>query len=145
LLVVEPKIITGKTDTAELTAFKQFLFQMQVHSIILVIRSILMSIIIKDNATKYISIESKQHHYQNPNIDYSGNPNLQPTIFDNYEVKLSFYYAFVSYNISSAKNQVINRVTLTNDLVLIVTRIFRRLKFIILVLVCQYPICLPKD
>jgi hypothetical protein len=32
-------------------------------------------------------------------------------------VKLSFYYAFVSYNISSAKNQVINRVTLTNDLV----------------------------
>jgi hypothetical protein len=46
-----------------------------------------MSIIIKDNA-KYISIESKQHHYQNPNIDYSGNPNLQPTIFDNYEVKV---------------------------------------------------------
>jgi outer membrane cobalamin receptor len=56
-------------------------------------------------------------NYQNPNIDYSGNPNLQPTIFDNYEVKLSAYdYAFISYNISSAKNQVINRVTL-NDLV----------------------------
>jgi hypothetical protein len=38
----------------------------------------------KDNATKYISIESNTN-YQNPNIDYSGNPNLQPTIFDNYE------------------------------------------------------------
>jgi hypothetical protein len=51
-----------------------------VHSIILVIRSTLISIIIKDNATKYISIESQQYNYQNPNIDYSGNPNLQPTI-----------------------------------------------------------------
>jgi hypothetical protein len=48
---------TGKTDTAELTAFKQFLFQMQARSIILLIQSILMSIIIKDNAAKYISIE----------------------------------------------------------------------------------------
>jgi hypothetical protein len=74
--------ITGKTDKAELTAFKQFrFFQMLVHSIILVIRSTLISIIIKDNATKYISIESQQYQYQNPNIDYSGNPNLQPTIF----------------------------------------------------------------
>jgi hypothetical protein len=39
--------ITGKTDKAELTAFKQFRFQMLVHSIILVIRSTLISIIIK--------------------------------------------------------------------------------------------------
>jgi hypothetical protein len=92
---------------------------MLVHSIILVIRSTLISIIIKDNATKYISIESQQYHYQNPNIDYSGNPNLQPTIFDNYEMKLSaFDYAFISYNISSATNQVINRVTLTDNLVI---------------------------
>jgi hypothetical protein len=84
---------------------------MLVHSIILVIRSTLISIIIKDNATKYISIESNNTNYQNPNIDYSGNPNLQPTIFDNYEMKLSaFDYAFIS-NISSATNQVI-RVTL---------------------------------
>jgi hypothetical protein len=45
-----------------------------------------------------------------------GNPNLQPTIFDNYEVKLSAYDYAISYNISSAKNQVINRVTLNNDL-----------------------------
>jgi hypothetical protein len=47
----------------------------------LLIRSILISIIIKDNATKYISIESKQHQLSKSNIDYSGNPNLQPTIF----------------------------------------------------------------
>jgi hypothetical protein len=65
----------------------------------------------KDNATKYISIESQQYHYQNPNIDYSGNPNLQPTIFDNYEMKLLLIMLLV-YNISSATNQVINRVTL---------------------------------
>jgi hypothetical protein len=58
--------ITGKTDKAELTAFKQFRFQMLVHSIILVIRSTLISIIIKDNATKYISIESQQYQLSKP-------------------------------------------------------------------------------
>jgi hypothetical protein len=43
---------------------------------------------------------------------------LQPTIFDNYEAKLSaFDYAFIGYNVSSAQNQVINRVLLTDDVV----------------------------
>jgi hypothetical protein len=71
VLLAEDYNITGKTDKAELTAFKQFrFFQMLVHSIILVIRSTLISIIIKDNATKYISIESNNTNYQNPNIDY---------------------------------------------------------------------------
>jgi hypothetical protein len=41
---------------------------MQVHSITLIIRSILIWIIIKDNATKYISIESNNTNYQNPNM-----------------------------------------------------------------------------
>lgn len=42
-----------------------------------------------------------------PNTQITGNPNLQPTIFDNYEVKLSaFDYAFIGYSVSSATNQV---------------------------------------
>ncbi|MBK1895024.1 outer membrane beta-barrel family protein [Chryseobacterium paridis] len=45
--------------------------------------------------------------FQGPNTQVTGNPNLQPTIFDNYEVKLSaFDYAFIGYSVSSAKNQV---------------------------------------
>jgi hypothetical protein len=113
--------ITGKTDTAELTAFKQFRFFPNASAQYNFTNSINFNV----NYNKKITLPStsalnpNNTNYQNPNIDYSGNPNLQPTIFDNYEVKLSaFDYAFVSYNISSAKNQVINRVTLTNDLVI---------------------------
>lgn len=113
--------ITGKTDVAELTAFKQFRFFPNASAQYNFNNSIYFNV----NYNKKITLPStsalnpNNTNYQNPNIDYSGNPNLQPTIFDNYEVKLSAYdYAFVSYNISSAKNQVINRVTLTNDVVI---------------------------
>ena len=45
-------------------------------------------------------------NYQGGNISFGGNVNLQPTIFDNYEIKLSaFDYAFIGYNLSVAKNQ----------------------------------------
>ena len=45
-------------------------------------------------------------NYQGGNISFGGNVNLQPTIFDNYEIKLSaFDYAFMGYNLSVAKNQ----------------------------------------
>ncbi|SEA90006.1 Outer membrane receptor for ferrienterochelin and colicins [Flavobacterium gillisiae] len=112
--------ITGTTATAELTTFKQFRFFPNASAQYNFNNSIYFNM----NYNKKITLPStsalnpNNTNYQNPNIDYSGNPNLQPTIFDNYEVKLSAYdYAFVSYNISSAKNQVINRVTLNNDLV----------------------------
>ncbi|MEZ7503801.1 TonB-dependent receptor domain-containing protein [Flavobacterium sp. Arc2] len=113
--------ITGKTETAELTAFKQFRFFPNASAQYNFNNSIYFNV----NYNKKITLPStsalnpNNTNYQNPNIDYSGNPNLQPTIFDNYEVKLSAYdYAFISYNISSAKNQVINRVSLENDLVI---------------------------
>jgi hypothetical protein len=88
--VAEDYNITGKTDKAELTAFKQFRFFPNASAQYNFSNSINFNLNYnkKDNATKYISIESQQYHYQNPNIDYSGNPNLQPTIFDNYEMKL---------------------------------------------------------
>ncbi|CAA7195391.1 outer membrane beta-barrel family protein [Chryseobacterium potabilaquae] len=45
--------------------------------------------------------------FSGPNTQINGNPNLQPTIFDNYEIKVSaFDYAFIGYSVSSAKNQV---------------------------------------
>ncbi|WP_353148285.1 TonB-dependent receptor [Chryseobacterium sp.] len=45
--------------------------------------------------------------FAGPNTQINGNPNLQPTIFDNYELKVSaFDYAFIGYSVSSANNQV---------------------------------------
>ncbi|SDJ73594.1 outer membrane beta-barrel family protein [Chryseobacterium jejuense] len=42
-----------------------------------------------------------------PNTQITGNANLQPTIFDNYELKISaFDYSFIGYSVSSASNQV---------------------------------------
>ena len=113
--------ITGKTDVAALTAFQQFRFFPNASAQY----NFNKMIYFNANYNKKITLPStsalnpNNTNYQNPNIDYSGNPNLQPTIFDNYEVKLSaFDYAFISYNISSAKNQVINKVSLENDVVI---------------------------
>jgi hypothetical protein len=113
--------ITGKTDRTNLTSFDQLRFFPNASAQYNFSNSINFNM----NYNKKITLPStsalnpNNTNYQNPNIDYSGNPNLQPTIFDNYEVKLSaFDYAFISYTISSAKNQVINRVSLTNDLVI---------------------------
>lgn len=45
---------------------------------------------------------------QSPNVDIMGNPNVQPTIYDNFEAKISaFNYAFLSYNVSHVKDQVV--------------------------------------
>ena len=56
--------------------------------------------------------------YQNQNINTVGNPNLQPTIFNNFEVKISaFDYAYIGYNLSSAKNQVVQQVNLNGNVV----------------------------
>lgn len=113
--------ITGKTNTADLIPFKQFRFFPNASAQYNFSNSVNFNV----NYNKKISLPStsalnpNNTNYQNPNIDYSGNPNLQPTIFDNYEAKLSaFDYAFIGYNVSSAQNQVINRVLLTDDVVM---------------------------
>ena len=112
--------ITGKTNTADLIPFKQFRFFPNASAQYNFSNSVYFNV----NYNKKISLPStsalnpNNTNYQNPNIEYSGNPNLQPTIFDNYEAKLSaFDYAFIGYNVSSAQNQVINRVLLTDDVV----------------------------
>lgn len=61
------------------------------------------------------SLNPNNINYQNPNLTNVGNPQLDPTLFNNYEVKLSaFDYAFLSYSVSKATNQVATRVTLSN-------------------------------
>jgi hypothetical protein len=112
--------ITGKTNTTDLIPFKQFRFFPNAS----LQYNFAPQIFFNANYNKKISLPSTSSlnpnntNYQNQNVSYSGNPQLQPTIFDNYEVKISaFDYAFVGYNVSIAKNQVANRVILNNNLV----------------------------
>ncbi|WP_154656823.1 TonB-dependent receptor domain-containing protein [Epilithonimonas tenax] len=52
------------------------------------------------------SLNPNNTNYQNGSIQFGGNPNLQPTVFNNFEAKISaFDYAFVGYNVSVASNQ----------------------------------------
>jgi len=64
------------------------------------------------------NLNPNNNRYGNDNIEFSGNPNLQPTIFDNFEIKLSaLNYAFVGYNFTNAKNQVVQKVSRTGDVI----------------------------
>ncbi len=79
---------------------------------------------IKANYSKKINIPNTNFlnpnnvNYQNSNLTYFGNPLLQPTIFDNYEIKISaFDYAYLSYNFSSISNQVASRMEINNNFI----------------------------
>ena len=53
-------------------------------------------------------LNPNNNNYQNGSISFGGNANLRPTIFNNFEVKLSMFdYAFIGYNLSVAENQSI--------------------------------------
>ena len=57
--------------------------------------------------------------FEGPNSQSAGNPNLQPTIYDNFEAKLSAVdYVFVGYNVSVAKNQVVQKISRVGDVVI---------------------------
>lgn len=61
----------------------------------------------KINLPSISALNPNNSTFQGPNTQVTGNPFLQPTIFDNYEVKISaFDYAFIGYSVSNAKNQV---------------------------------------
>jgi hypothetical protein len=52
------------------------------------------------------SLNPNNTNYQNGNISFGGNPNLQPTIYNNFEAKISMFdYAFLSYSLSIANDQ----------------------------------------
>jgi Outer membrane protein beta-barrel family len=112
--------ITGNTDTTDLIPFKQF----RLFPNASVQYNFGSQIFFNVNYNKKISLPSTSSlnpnntNYQNQNVVFSGNPQLQPTIYDNFEVKLSaFDYAFISYNMSSIHNQVVNRVLLNGTTV----------------------------
>lgn len=70
------------------------------------------------NYNKKISLPSVSLLNPNNNIlstetvTSTGNPNLQPTIYDNAEIKISaFDYAYIGYNTSWVKNQIVQRVS----------------------------------
>lgn len=51
-------------------------------------------------------------------VTSSGNPNLQPTIFDNAEIKISaFDYAYIGYNTSWVKDQIVQKVSRENNVI----------------------------
>lgn len=57
--------------------------------------------------------------YVGPNSQSGGNPNLQPTIYDNFEAKLSAVdYVFIGYNVNIAKNQVVQKVERKGDVII---------------------------
>ena len=56
--------------------------------------------------------------FTGPNSSNIGNPYLQPTIYDNFEIKLSaFDYAFIGYNVSSIASQVAQLLSRQGDVV----------------------------
>jgi len=113
---LESYSIEGKTDTGNITPFKQTRFFPNAAIQYNLIPQVYASI----NYNKKISLPNtsalnpNNTSYQNPNVAFFGNPNLNPTIFDNYEAKISaFDYFFVGYSRSDAHNQVINRIITT--------------------------------
>ena len=112
--------ITGKTNTIDLRPFKQFRFFPNASAQYNFNKSIFFNVNYNNKITlpSTSALNPNNTNYQNQNINNYGNPNLQPTIFDNYEVKLSaFDYAFIGYSLSSAKNQVIQRLNLNSNIV----------------------------
>lgn len=106
--------IKGKTNTTELTPFQQYRFFPNAS----VQYSFIPQVSFSMNYSKKITLPStsalnpNNTTYQNQNVVIKGNPQLQPTIFDNYEVKMSaFDYIFVGYNVSVGNNQVVQRLT----------------------------------
>lgn len=114
----EDYLIKGNTNTTPLIPFNQFKFFPNVS----LQYNFMPQIFLNMNYNKKIALPStsalnpNNTTYQNQNVSYAGNPNLQPTIYDNYEVKISaFDYAYIGYNVSIANNQVVNRITENNN------------------------------
>ena len=113
--------ISGSTTTGSLTPFKQF----KLFPNTSVQYNLTKQINLNTNYSKKISLPTtsalnpNNTTYQNPNNINVGNPNLQPTIFDNFEIKFSaFNYANIGYNQSNVSNFVATRITTNNNVVL---------------------------
>ncbi len=64
------------------------------------------------------ALNPNNNTFTGPNSTVSGNPYLQPTIYDNFEVKMSaFDYAFIGYNVSQIDNQVAQSLSREGDVI----------------------------
>lgn len=115
---LESYAIEGKTDEGELTPFHQTRFFPNAS----VQYNIIPQVFVNANYNSKISLPNtaalnpNNTNYQNPNVSFSGNPNLAPTLFDNYEIKVSaFDYFYISYSRSDADNLVMNRIISTEN------------------------------
>lgn len=112
--------ISGKTTSGDLIPFKQYRIFPNASAQYNFTKGIYFNVNYNNKITLPSTsvLNPNNTNYQNPNVNYAGNPQLQPTIFNNYEAKLSvFDYAFVGYTLSSAKNQVVTRITSSGNLV----------------------------
>ncbi|NDI99795.1 TonB-dependent receptor [Flavobacterium sp. LaA7.5] len=110
--------ISGETDTSDLIPFRQTRFFPNGT----VQYNIMPQVNINANYNKKIrlpdtgSLNPNNTSYQNPNVGFFGNPNLEPTIYNNYEVQFNaFEYFFIGYSVTDANNQIINRIISTPD------------------------------
>lgn len=110
----------GTVDEKELTPFKKFrLFPNASIQYNFIPRTYLaFNYNKKINLPSISALNPNNTTFQNPNSIAGGNPELQPTIFDNYEVKISaFDYAFIGYNVSVIDNQVTQAVLREGDVI----------------------------
>ncbi|HAV02757.1 MAG TPA: TonB-dependent receptor [Chryseobacterium sp.] len=64
------------------------------------------------------ALNPNNNTFAGPNSTVSGNPYLQPTIYDNFEVKVSaFDYAFIGYNVSQIDDQVAQSLSREGDVI----------------------------
>ncbi|AWG22013.1 TonB-dependent receptor [Flavobacterium faecale] len=115
---LESYTIEGKTVSSDLTPFSLTKFFPNAT----LQYNIMSKVFMNANYNKKISLPNtsalnpNNTNYQNPNVSFFGNPNLSPTIYDNYEVKISaFDYMFIKYSISDASNAVVNRIVSNNN------------------------------
>ncbi|MDB0616414.1 TonB-dependent receptor domain-containing protein [Tenacibaculum dicentrarchi] len=125
--------IEGETDANDLTPFKLTRFFPNAS----VQYNIMDQMYFKANYNKKIGLPNTSDlnpnniNYQNPNVSFFGNPNLEPTIYDNYEIKLSaFDYVFIAYSVSNASNKVIDRIISNSNEVSSISLNLKKLKVV---------------
>lgn len=110
--------IEGTTATAQLIPFNQVRFFPNAT----IQYNIMPQVYVSANYNKKIRLPSTAQlnpnntNYQNPNVSFFGNPGLEPTLFDNYEIQLSaFEYFFINYSITEASNQIVSRIIINEE------------------------------
>lgn len=105
--------IEGTTDTDDLTPFEQTRFFPNAS----LQYNIIPKVFINANYNRKINLPNVSELnpnntiYENPNLGFNGNPNLEPSIFDSYSLKLSAHeYFYIEYSKIDVDNQITSRI-----------------------------------